>query len=56
VGSVEWVPTFGGNMFGWVPTWLFIAVVLVLGVVIVVLAAAVKDMIKNDDRRQPPLM
>jgi hypothetical protein len=56
---VGWVPTFGGNMLGWVPTWVLIAVVVSLLSVIVVLVAAVKAQIKDDDQRQknwPPLL
>jgi len=56
--NVDWVPTFGGNMFGWVPTWVLIAVVVALLSVIVVVGAAVKAQIKDEDQRdkiQPPL-
>jgi hypothetical protein len=59
VSNVDWVPTFGGNMLGWVPTWLLIAVILMLVSVIVILAAAVKVQIEDDDQReknQPPLL
>jgi hypothetical protein len=59
VGNVDWVPTFGGNMLGWVPTWVLIAVVVSLLSVIVVLVAAVKAQIEDDDQReknQPPLL
>jgi hypothetical protein len=54
-GSVDWVPTFAGNMLGWVPTWVLIAVVLSLLTVIVVLVAAVKTQIEDEDQtNQPP--
>jgi len=55
---VDWVPTFGGNMLGWVPTWVLIAVVLLLLSVIVMLALAVKAQIEDDDQAtkdRPPL-
>ena len=56
--EVDWVPTFGGNMLGWVPTWALIAVVLLLLSVIAVLLLAVKVHIEEDDQRNenlPPL-
>jgi hypothetical protein len=59
VSNVDWVPTFGGNMLGWVPTWVLIAVVVSLLSVIVVLAAAVKAQIEDEDqpdKNQPPLL
>lgn len=59
VSDVDWIPTFGGNMLGWVPTWVLIAVVISLLSVIVVLAAAVKVKIDDDnqrDKNQPPLV
>jgi hypothetical protein len=49
-GDVEWVPTFGGNMLGWVPAWLLIAAVLVLGSVIVVLFWALKAPLADEDK------
>jgi hypothetical protein len=53
--QVNWIPTFGGNLFGWVPAWVLIAVVLSLLTVIVVLVAAVKTQIEEEDRtNQPP--
>ena len=55
-GSVDWVPTFGGNMLGWVPTWVLIAVVFLLLSVIVVLTLAVKDLIEDNDDKLPPLL
>jgi hypothetical protein len=52
---VNWIPTFGGNMLGWVPTSVLIAVVLSLLTVIVVLVAAVKTQIEDEDQtNQPP--
>jgi hypothetical protein len=59
VSSVDWVPTFGGNMLGWVPTWVLIAVVLLLLSVIGVLAVAMSVQFQDDDQRdknQPPLL
>jgi len=56
---VDWVPTFGGNMLGWVPTWVLIAVVLLLLSVIGVLAVAMSVQFQDDDQRdknQPPLL
>lgn len=56
---MDWIPTFGGNMLGWVPTWLLIAVVIMLASVIVLLAAAVRSQIEDEDRRdehQKPLL
>ena len=50
-----WVPTFGGNMLGWVPSWVLIGVVLLLLSVIVVLTLAVKALIEDDDEKLPPL-
>jgi hypothetical protein len=55
-GSVDWVPTFAGNMLGWVPTWVLIAVVFLLLSVIVVLTLAVKDLIEDNDEKLPPLL
>jgi hypothetical protein len=53
--QVNWIPTFGGNMLGWVPTSVLIAVVLSLLTVIVVLVAAVKTQIEDEDQtNQPP--
>ena len=52
---MDWVPTFGGNMFGWVPTWVLIATVLVMGSVIGVLVLAVKEMIEDEEKKLPPL-
>ena len=53
--QVNWIPTFGGNLFGWVPAWILIAVVLSLLTVIVVLVAAVKTQIEDEDQtNQPP--
>jgi hypothetical protein len=49
--SVDWVPTFGGNMLGWVPTWVLIAVVLLLLSVIGVLVVAMKVQIQDEDQR-----
>jgi hypothetical protein len=46
---MDWVPTFGGNMLGWVPTWVLIAVVVLLLTVIVVLALAMKSHIEDND-------
>jgi hypothetical protein len=34
---VDWVPTFGGNMLGWVPTWVVIGGAILLVSIIVVL-------------------
>ena len=51
---MDWVPTFGGNMFGWVPTWVLFAVILGLGGVIVLLALALKDKLEEEDRKRPP--
>jgi hypothetical protein len=60
VSSVDWVPTFGGNMLGWVPTWVLIAVVLLLLSVIGILVAAIKVQIQDEDdqrdKNQPPLL
>jgi len=57
---VDWVPTFGGNMLGWVPTWVLIAVVLLLLSVIGILVAAIKVQIQDEDdqrdKNQPPLL
>jgi hypothetical protein len=56
---MDWIPTFGGNMLGWVPTWLLIAVVVMLASVIVLLALAVRSQIEDEDRRdehQKPLL
>ena len=50
VSSVDWVPTFGGNMLGWVPTWVLIVVVLLLLSVIGVLAVAIKVQIQDEDQ------
>ena len=53
---MEWVPTFGGNMLGWVPTWVLIAVVVPLLTVIAVLASALKTQIEEtdlDDKNAP---
>jgi hypothetical protein len=50
VSSVDWVPTFGGNMLGWVPTWVLIAVVLLLLSVIGVLVVAMKVQIQDEDQ------
>jgi hypothetical protein len=47
---LEWVPTFGGNMLGWVPAWLLIAAVLLLGSVIVVLFWALKAPLVDEDK------
>ena len=44
-----------GNMLGWVPTWVLIAVVFLLLSVIVVLTLAVKDLIEDNDENLPPL-
>ena len=55
---MEWVPTFGGNMLGWVPTWVLIAVVVPLLAVIAVLASALKTQIEEtdlDDKNAPLL-
>ena len=54
--QVDWVPTFGGNMLGWVPTWALIAVVILLGAVMVVLTLALKDRFENEDKKLPPLV
>ena len=55
---MDWVPTFGGNMLGWVPTWVLIAVVLVLLSVIGVILLAVKAHIDDNesDKNRPPLL
>ena len=55
-GYMDWIPTFGGNMLGWVPTWVLIAAVLVLVSVIVVLFLAVKSLIEEEEsnRNLPP--
>ena len=57
---MDWVPTFGGNMLGWVPTWVLIAVVLLLLSVIGILVAAIKVQIQDEDdqrdKNQPPLL
>lgn len=54
--KVDWIPTFGGNMLGWVPTWALLAVVLLLGGVIVILTLALKDRFENDEKKLPPLV
>ena len=51
-----WVPTFGGNMLGWVPSWVLIAVVLLLLSVIVVLVLALKANFDDEDEKLPPLL
>ena len=53
--EVDWVPTFGGNMLGWVPTWVLLAVILVLGGVVVFLVLALKDRYEDEDCKRPPL-
>ena len=53
---MDWVPTFGGNMLGWVPTWVVIGGAILLVSVIVVLGLALKDHIEDEERRPPPLL
>lgn len=53
---MEWVPTFGGNMLGWVPTWVLIGAVLLLGSVIMVLVLAMKHHIEDEDEKLPPMV
>ena len=56
---MDWVPTFGGNMFGWVPTWVLVAVVLLLVSVIGVVLFAVKAHLEDEDKSDknlPPLL
>ena len=50
--DLNWVPTFGGNMLGWVPTWLFISVVAMLVSVIVFLAAALRSRFEDEEQSQ----
>ena len=55
---MNWVPTFGGNMLGWVPAWVLIATVLMLLSVIGVILLAVKahlDDEKDNSENRPPL-
>ena len=47
---MNWVPTFGGNMLGWVPTWVLIAAVLLLVSVIGVLLLALKAHLEDEDK------
>jgi hypothetical protein len=54
---VDWVPTFGGNMLGWVPSWVLIVVVVSLLSLIGVLATALKGQFEDEEHRdnnQPP--
>jgi hypothetical protein len=48
---VNWVPTFGGNTFGWIPAWVLIAAVGALLSVIVVLVVALKDQFEAEEQR-----
>ena len=57
--DLNWIPTFGGNMLGWVPTWLLIAVIVMLVSVIAFLAAALRSQLEDEDQRdeqQKPLL
>jgi uncharacterized membrane protein len=49
---MDWIPTFGGNMLGWVPTWVLIAVVLLLLSVIVVLVVGLKTEIAENSQTE----
>ena len=51
----DWVPTLNGNMLGWVPTWVLIAVVLLLGSVILILSLALKERLEDDEKKLPPI-
>jgi hypothetical protein len=53
---VDWVPTFGGNMLGWVPTWVVIGGAILLVSIIVVLGLALKDHLEDEERKPPPLL
>jgi nitrogen fixation-related uncharacterized protein len=52
--NVDWIPAFGGNLFGWVPAWVLIAVGLLLLSVIVVLVWALKVKFEDDDQKTQP--
>ena len=51
-GLGYWIPTFGGNLFGWVPASVLIAVGFLLMSVIVVLVGALK--VKFEDEKTQP--
>jgi hypothetical protein len=56
---MDWVPTFGGNFLGWVPTWVLIVTVVELVLAIVALAVALRVHIDENglgDENHPPLL